>query len=146
MDGMEATKRIRKLPDGDKVKIVAVTASAYSEQRDEMLTTGMDDYVSKPYRAGEIYSCLAIHLGVEYIYSDSNKTVAPDKPLTHEMLDGLPHELIKELKGALESLQTDRINAAIQQVAQSNPELHKQLSYLASNFDYPVILQAMKND
>ncbi len=33
MDGMEATKRIRALPGGKDVKIVAVTASAYTEQR-----------------------------------------------------------------------------------------------------------------
>ena len=51
MDGMEATRRIRALPDGQDVKIVAVTASAFKEQRQEMLDAGMDNFVRKPYRA-----------------------------------------------------------------------------------------------
>ena len=35
MDGIEATRRIRQLPGGKDVKIVAVTASAFDEQRQE---------------------------------------------------------------------------------------------------------------
>lgn len=68
MDGIEATKIIRTLPGGDRVKIVAVTASAFQEQREELLTAGMDDLVRKPFRAQEIYDCLSRQLGVQYIY------------------------------------------------------------------------------
>ena len=65
MDGVEATRRIRALPDGQAVKIVAVTASAFKEQRQEMLDAGMDDFVRKPYRFHEIYDCMAKQLGRE---------------------------------------------------------------------------------
>ena len=51
MDGLEATRRIRELPGGKEVKIVAVTASAFMEQRDEILKAGMDDFLRKPYRS-----------------------------------------------------------------------------------------------
>ena len=54
MDGIEATQRIRALPGGKDVKIVAVTASAFMEQRDEMLVAGMDNFVRKPYRLSEL--------------------------------------------------------------------------------------------
>jgi CheY-like chemotaxis protein len=54
MNGLEAMLRIRKLPGGDKVKIVTITASAFTEQRKELLSAGMDDYIRKPYRAAEI--------------------------------------------------------------------------------------------
>ncbi|MEJ2693854.1 MAG: ATP-binding protein, partial [Candidatus Thiodiazotropha sp.] len=39
MDGYEATIRIRELPGGDTVKIVALTASAFKEQREKILET-----------------------------------------------------------------------------------------------------------
>src|SRR5665811_918942 len=42
MDGLEATRHIRELPGGRAVKIVAVTASAFMEQRSEMLKADMD--------------------------------------------------------------------------------------------------------
>jgi CheY-like chemotaxis protein len=74
MDGMEATRRIRELPNGKQVKIVAVTASAYAEQCKEMLAAGMDDYVCKPYRSEEVYACLAKHLGVKYLYEGTTES------------------------------------------------------------------------
>jgi CheY-like chemotaxis protein len=58
MDGLEATEHLRRLPDGQAVKIVAVTASAFKEQQQEILDAGMDDFVRKPYRFDEIYDCL----------------------------------------------------------------------------------------
>lgn len=49
MDGMEATKRIRESePDVVKLPIVAVTANAFSDQREDYLEAGMQDVVIKP--------------------------------------------------------------------------------------------------
>ena len=145
MEGMEATKAIRKLPGGKEVKIVAVTASAFMEQRDEMLKAGMDDFVRKPYRFDEIYACLTRHLGVQYIYAETQNAEvnAPPAALTAAMLAVLPAELRSELRSAVESLEEDRIHAAIQQVETYDSNLHKSLSYLAGNFDYPSILKAL---
>jgi CheY-like chemotaxis protein len=50
MDGLEATRRIRALPGGEAVKIVALTASVFAEQRGEMLAAGMDDILHKPFQ------------------------------------------------------------------------------------------------
>jgi PAS domain S-box-containing protein len=49
MDGLEATRHIRQdWPAHDQPWVVAVTASAMREDRDECLRIGMDDYISKP--------------------------------------------------------------------------------------------------
>jgi signal transduction histidine kinase/CheY-like chemotaxis protein len=147
MDGMEATKTIRQLPDGHDVKIVAVTASAFMEQREEMLQAGMDDFIRKPYRTNEIYGCLSKHLGVQYIYADAQPTAEVDAmPLTAQMLSVLPDELQRELRYALESLEVARISAAIGQVARYDLVLYKTLSRMAENFDYPAILKALQTD
>ena len=144
MDGMEATRRIRKLPGGDKVKIVAVTASAFAEQRSEMLEAGMDDYVRKPYRAAEIYAALSKHLGVRFEYEKGTQPQRQELNITAEMLAGLPAELRRDLTAALQSLDGDRIKAAIQQVEKYDQSVHKQLVALAGEFNYPVILQALQ--
>jgi CheY-like chemotaxis protein len=139
MDGLEATKVIRKLPGGKKVKIVAVTASAFQEQRAELLNSGMDDFVRKPYRSNEIYECLTKQLGVQYIHEGAP---VPEESvsLTPEMLTVLPDALRLDLKNALESLENERIAAAIQQVASYDLQLQKILTHLTDNFNYPAIL------
>ena len=51
MDGLEATRRIRSVESGvlnHQVPVVAMTALAFSEDRQRCLAAGMDDYVSKP--------------------------------------------------------------------------------------------------
>ena len=48
MDGYEATKKIRSLPIGKKVPIIALTANAFSEDIQKSADAGMDGHVSKP--------------------------------------------------------------------------------------------------
>ncbi len=143
MDGMEATKNIRRLPDGQQVKIVAVTASAFMEQREEMFEIGMDDFVRKPYRANEIYECLSKHLGAKFIYEGLSIDEELPGTLTPDMFLMLPEALRNEMKDALESLENERIARVIKQVGIHDRTLQKTLTQLTDNFDYPAILKAL---
>ena len=51
MNGYKATKKIRSLPGGEMVKIVAITASAFKEQHQTILEAGCDAIVHKPFKA-----------------------------------------------------------------------------------------------
>lgn len=144
MDGIEASKRIRQLPGGAEVRIVAVTASAFMEQRDEMIQAGMDDFVRKPYRFNEIYETLRKQLDLQFVYSDNGKEMdAEEIILTAEMLAILPEALQNKLRHALESLEEDSIIAVIEQVAVYDKNLYKALLQLTGNFDYPAILNLL---
>jgi signal transduction histidine kinase/DNA-binding response OmpR family regulator len=60
MDGLEATRAIRELPDARAatVPIVALTADAYPETRNRCLTAGMNDYLTKPVSPQSLASCI----------------------------------------------------------------------------------------
>jgi len=61
MDGLEATRIIRSRWH-DKPKIIAVTAYALAGDREKFLAAGMDDYISKPIKIGELKALLERYL------------------------------------------------------------------------------------
>ncbi len=144
MDGVEATRHIRKLRNGKEVKIVAVTASAFKEQQGELLEAGMDGFVSKPYQFSEIYDSMAQQLGIEFTYNtDTQDTDAKIESLDPQKLSALAPELRAELQQALESLDRERIRTTIQLITVTDRTLGRTLSHIADEFDYPTILSAL---
>ncbi len=146
MDGFEATRRIRAMPDGQDVKIVAVTASVFGDHRQKLFDAGMNGVVRKPYRFHEIYGCLAQQLGVKYTTCAEDPAAVADFPLVlkPEMVAKLPEALRQRLTDALTSLDSDHIVAAISEAGQIDASLAAVLTRLAENFDYPAILRAIE--
>jgi CheY-like chemotaxis protein len=64
MDGFKATQKIRELEKSTntRVPIIAVTANAFPEDKDRCLTSGMDDYISKPFQPDELLDKIRQHL------------------------------------------------------------------------------------
>lgn len=58
MDGLEATRVIRKLLKHNSPMIIAMTANAMPEDREKCLAAGMDDYLSKPFKPRELQQIL----------------------------------------------------------------------------------------
>lgn len=60
MDGVETTRRLRQMEGGyySTVPIIALTANALEDVRDEFIKAGMSDYLAKPVEPMEIYKCV----------------------------------------------------------------------------------------
>lgn len=58
MDGLEATRRIRKLSKNNQIPVIALTANAFVEDREKCLGAGMDDFLTKPIEPEKLFVTL----------------------------------------------------------------------------------------
>jgi CheY-like chemotaxis protein len=119
------------------IPIIAITASAFSEQRQEIMAAGCNDMVTKPFQAHEIFEAMARFLDIEYIYETKGEA-APDRlgrtDLTSAMLADLPTELLQELREATLTLNSEAITAVIERIEPLAPDTAKGLQTLMDDF------------
>lgn len=146
MDGYEATRRIKALEKGATTPIIAITAHAFEEERDQILAAGCDDFVRKPFHLEEIFDVMAKHLKVEFIYEDLDQQVDPSPEILlmddsrPDMSPELPEDLVSKFKEAIVSIDTNLIQEYIERINEIAPSFGKRLSQLADNFQYDRIL------
>ena len=58
MDGLEATRHIRRIPGRESIPIVAMTANAFAEDRAHCIEAGMDDFLSKPVEPERLFGTI----------------------------------------------------------------------------------------
>ncbi|MBA3313701.1 MAG: PAS domain S-box protein [Planctomycetaceae bacterium] len=141
MDGHEAIRRIRALPGGEIPKIIAVTASALEENRQELLEIGADDFISKPFRDAELFERIHAQTGVEYLYAEDATAAADIPELTPTSLAGWSEDLIRPMREAVETADLDRLLAKIQEVEAHDPRVAQGLRRLAESFQYKKLLE-----
>ena len=69
IDGLEATRRIRALPERQRVPIIAMTANAYDEDRARCLQAGMSDFITKPVYPETLYASVVHWLSPAQVQS-----------------------------------------------------------------------------
>ncbi|HUY36688.1 MAG TPA: PAS domain S-box protein [Pirellulales bacterium] len=145
MDGHEAIRRIRAMAGGADAKIIAVTASAMDENRQELIGIGADDFISKPFREGELFQKIHDHVGVEYVYAEHPTAAGQEEAaeLTPESLAGWPQDLIDSMREAVITADLDQLLAKIQQVEARDPHVAKGLRRLAEGFQYQKLLDLL---
>ncbi|MDA3958549.1 response regulator [Oceanispirochaeta sp.] len=79
MDGLTATRQIRRLTKGKGIPIIAMTGNAFPEDRLQCLNAGMNDVVLKPIDADNLFQILAQWIDASQISPESKTENAKDE-------------------------------------------------------------------
>ncbi|MFZ4667568.1 MAG: hybrid sensor histidine kinase/response regulator, partial [Prochlorotrichaceae cyanobacterium] len=142
MDGYEATKYIKSTTKGNATAVIALTASVLEEEKAIVLSAGCDDFVRKPFKEQTIFETLSKHLGVKYIYEESESCEGSSQAegLTPEQLSVMPHSWLVRLSNAVLEADSEAIMTVIQDIPDSQASLAKRLTLLVRQFQFEQIL------
>jgi CheY-like chemotaxis protein len=137
MDGFEATTAIRQreAQTGQRVPIIAMTANAMPSDRKRCLEAGMDDYLSKPVQAEELFAALFPYKPEEALVLEPMPAVRPYSE-DADMLSRLSQlqdehgvELVVELVELFVSNTPMMVTAMREALAQGDPNGLKQTAH-----------------
>jgi CheY-like chemotaxis protein len=86
LDGFEATRRLRKLPEFADIVVIAISASVFNMDQQQSREVGCNDFLPKPIRETELLEKLRIYLGLEWVYEDKSEV----KNIKEEKQNSLP--------------------------------------------------------
>ncbi len=152
MDGYEAIRRIRALPGGGEVKIIAVTASIFGETNRDAIGAGADEVILKPFREAELFEKMGGLLGAEYVYEEEAAVPAAaedngePEALKPGAMAGLPPELVAQLREAAINGDFPLLLELSSQVEARDKRLAAALRSLAGKFNMQRILNLLGKD
>ncbi|MBW4491547.1 MAG: response regulator [Oscillatoria princeps RMCB-10] len=171
MDGCEATRQIRAeerqrgelqlaagalgdsessgMPADAKTIIFALTASAFDEQRQMILSAGCDDFLSKPFQAEVLLEKISEYLGVQYEWEQESAAAEQNKAQAEKLTDSdlmnllseMPPEWVAQVGDAASEGSDDRVLELLEQIPAEKAALASALRDLAENFQFGEIMQ-----
>ncbi|WP_193199693.1 hybrid sensor histidine kinase/response regulator [Nostoc sp. MG11] len=135
--------------------IIALTASAFEEERQKILSIGCDDFIRKPYTQEILLEKLSEHLGVKYINQAeiTNQSVigqtaqmfASEAELLG-VLSRMSPEWLGKMHHAAASCSDDLILELIKQIPPNKSQIFQFLRDLANNYQFEKIMELTKTN
>lgn len=153
MSGQEATHRIKALEQASNqtadqrcnTRIIALTANAFDDDRAAAISSGCDDFVSKPIQAQEIFDKMAEHLGIRYQYAENTQSNEPiSQPLTPKLFASTSPDWRYRLSQATLDLDDDGILTLVSQLPPDQQQLAIAIKKQVSALAYKKLLQVLQ--
>ena len=157
MDGYEATKQIKAHPLGKTTVIIALTASAFENERKSILAAGCDDFLPKPFEANILFAKMEDFLGIRYVYEepiDTNDTklekeseisgVSSNQSVESQICQ-MPREWVEKIYTAAQECSDDKILQLIEEMPKELAPASQNLTTLAQNFLFDDIIELAKS-
>jgi len=148
MDGHQATRRIRAA-HGTRVKIIALSASVFAEERQPAQAEGADAFLAKPFDPAELLDTIKELVGVDYVDAAPRRSAATDhdpvealRPTVGE-IRRLPADLVAALREATCRADYQQMLTLVDQAATHDERLGHVFRQLVKRFDHDTLQELL---
>lgn len=151
MDVETTIERIRTLPTGKDVKIVAITERAFEDDRTIAHEAGANDFIQLPFNDHEIFDVVAKLLNVSYVYEEESEEGSNGKNLLLSedialAVSKLPETLLSDLRTATAAGYLFRLKELTTDVEAIDVALAQKIRAHAENYEYDALAQMLYNE
>ncbi len=141
-DGLSTIAEIRAAEAGCRTPIVAVTASAFEEDRRHVEVAGGDAFVSKPFREAELLETVGRLLGVVLVREDGAASGQPGQAPAdgRRVFARLPASRLQALRAAIVRADVEEMDALTEEFRQIDPAAARVIALLVEGFEYERLL------
>ncbi len=149
MSGPEAIRRLRTLPGGETVIIIALTASAFREDRETLLAIGCDEVIFKPFREEEIYDALKRFLHVTFRHAENSDDEKPTATAMNnaeaaKRIRSLPPSLRQQLRAAAAQLDAEGTMRIAERIRSRHPDLAGMIETWTRTYQFEKLLEPLE--
>ena len=148
MDGYEATRQIKSQNKNQETIVIALTASAFEEEKAKILSAGCDDFMRKPFQDNELLLKIGRYLKADYLYAEQAELAAVKKlvpsELTPENLTIMPLKWRSLLHQAASKVDNEEIYQLIAEIPAEYESLAMGLENLVKDFRCDKIIDLAK--
>jgi len=150
MDGYEATRRIKEMPEGADTPVIAITASVFDGDRSEVIDAGCDEFIGKPFKEAEVFGALENLLGIQFLFEGDEAGAEGDEGRAEpvetaaslaDAVAAIPDALLAEVREACESLDDDALTDLTDQLREHHAGLADMIQNLAGDFEFDAIIR-----
>jgi len=141
MDGLDATRGIRKLPNIKDVPIIAISASAFKRHRQASLEAGCNEFIAKPLKNEALLEKMRVHLNFEWRYDESNQENTVETPRS---LHQPPAETLKTLHELAMMGDVEGIVEQLDKLDKQFAPIIAEFRRLADSFDITQLTERIK--
>ena len=143
MDGKTAMNHIRKLDAGKSVPIIFLTASIMDKQKDEILSSGADGLLFKPFRETELAEILKEKAGVAFTYEIEDKSLNTDDELALD-LSKLSGKTRSNLHEAATKGNIIELRNMVEKIKVADPVVGNGIGDLVNEYNYKKLLKLLE--
>ncbi len=129
--------------------MIAISASAFEDQKEDALAVGCDDFIAKPFKDYELFNIMQKHLELSFIceaisssdYAHPNKQ---NQQISTEQLKDLPQEWKSRMKEAIQHGDLDQMYKLVEQQRKRDEMIAEAIQQRIDRFEYETVLAALE--